>query len=280
MHVLHPSLVATLRAVVAHREHAAALVPDRVGRLRALLGNGEVALRLPSALAGIATVPVAWAIGRELAGRARRDRVRGARRGQPAVRVVLAGGARLRAVRAHGGARDARASCARCASRRRAPPGGVRAGRRAGAADATTSPCSCSAGWRCGCSLDPRTRRRVAAGARGARASSALALLPLISAQGGHGTQWIGRWALPDACRRSRSTTSPATPARRSATASSCSSRCRSSPASRSGAWRCGRPPRRDAAPAPSRAGARGSALARRRAGRLGAARGRSLPAC
>ena len=34
-----------------------------------MLGTGEVALRLPSALAGIATVPVAWAIGRELAGR-------------------------------------------------------------------------------------------------------------------------------------------------------------------------------------------------------------------
>ena len=33
-----------------------------------VLGTGEVALRLPSALAGIATVPVAWAIGRELAG--------------------------------------------------------------------------------------------------------------------------------------------------------------------------------------------------------------------
>ncbi len=31
-----------------------------------VLGTGEVALRLPSALAGIATVPVAWAIGAEL----------------------------------------------------------------------------------------------------------------------------------------------------------------------------------------------------------------------
>ncbi len=32
-------------------------------------GHGEVALRLPAALAGVASVPVAWAIGRELAGR-------------------------------------------------------------------------------------------------------------------------------------------------------------------------------------------------------------------
>ncbi len=39
-----------------------------------MLGTGEIALRLPSALAGIATVPVAWAIGRELAGPARGDR--------------------------------------------------------------------------------------------------------------------------------------------------------------------------------------------------------------
>ena len=52
----------------AHREHAAAVVPARVGDAR-VLGTGAVALRLPSALAGIATVPVAWAIGRELAGR-------------------------------------------------------------------------------------------------------------------------------------------------------------------------------------------------------------------
>ncbi len=34
-----------------------------------MFGTGEVALRLPSALVGIATVPVAWAIGRELTAR-------------------------------------------------------------------------------------------------------------------------------------------------------------------------------------------------------------------
>ena len=68
VHVLHPSLWATLRAVV-HTENTPPLwyvlewVDSRV------LGTGAVALRLPSALAGIATVPVAWAIGRELAGR-------------------------------------------------------------------------------------------------------------------------------------------------------------------------------------------------------------------
>ena len=68
MHVLHPSLGSTLHSVV-HTENSPPLwyvlewVDSRV------LGTGEVALRLPSALAGIAIVPVAWAIGRELAGR-------------------------------------------------------------------------------------------------------------------------------------------------------------------------------------------------------------------
>ncbi|MCW3029232.1 MAG: rane protein-like protein [Solirubrobacterales bacterium] len=68
VHVLHTSLWTTLRAMV-HSENSPPLwyviewVDYRV------LGSGEFALRLPSALAGIATVPVAWAIGQELAGR-------------------------------------------------------------------------------------------------------------------------------------------------------------------------------------------------------------------
>ena len=121
----------------------------------------------------------------------------------------------------------------------RAAHGGVRAERRAGAADpllrrVPADPDGAVAAVR---SRERAVRRcpRV-----GVLVLVGLALLPLISAQGGHGTQWIGRWPLSDACRRSRSTTSPATPARRSGTASSCSSRCRSSPAwcSACGAWR------------------------------------------
>ena len=34
-----------------------------------------------------------------------------------------------------------------------------------------------------------------------------LALLPLVIAQGGNGTQWIGRWALSSRLSRPRSTT-------------------------------------------------------------------------
>ena len=68
VHVLHASLWATLRSV-AHTENSPPLWYVLEWLASRVLGNGEVALRLPSALAGIATVPVAWAIGRELAGR-------------------------------------------------------------------------------------------------------------------------------------------------------------------------------------------------------------------
>jgi hypothetical protein len=44
--------------------------------------------------------------------------------------------------------------------------------------------------------LRERSARRAALPAAGALVVVGLALLPLISAQGGHGTQWIGRWAL------------------------------------------------------------------------------------
>ncbi|HEY4997076.1 MAG TPA: glycosyltransferase family 39 protein, partial [Solirubrobacteraceae bacterium] len=43
-----------------------------------------------------------------------------------------------------------------------------------------------------------RARLRAALGAIVALTLVGLALLPLISAQGGHGTQWIGRWPISD----------------------------------------------------------------------------------
>ncbi len=67
VHVLHPSLWATLRAI-PRTENTPPLWYVLVWADARILGTGEVALRLPSALAGIAAVPVAWAIGRELAG--------------------------------------------------------------------------------------------------------------------------------------------------------------------------------------------------------------------
>ncbi len=67
VHVLHLSLWATLRSV-AHTENSPPLWYVLEWLDYRILGSGEVALRLPSALAGIATVPVAWAIARELIG--------------------------------------------------------------------------------------------------------------------------------------------------------------------------------------------------------------------
>jgi hypothetical protein len=68
VHVLHASLGATLHAFV-HTENNPPLWYLVVWAWSRLAGTGEVVLRLPSALAGIATVLVAWGIGRELAGR-------------------------------------------------------------------------------------------------------------------------------------------------------------------------------------------------------------------
>ena len=194
MHVLHASLGATLRAVV-HTENTPPLWYLIEWVDARLLGDGALALRLPSALAGIATVPVAWAIGRELAGRRAALIARGARRRQPAVRLVLAGGARLRAVRAHRRARDAllRARC--CASRRR---GALAAFALRGALALLTHYFAVFLLVADGAVAAARARARAGRRCRPSRALAlvGLALLPLISAQGGHGTQWIGRWAL------------------------------------------------------------------------------------
>ena len=68
VHVLRPSLGATLHNVV-HTENTPPLWYVLEWGFSRVLGTGVVALRLFSALAGIATVAVAWAIGLELAGR-------------------------------------------------------------------------------------------------------------------------------------------------------------------------------------------------------------------
>ncbi len=221
VHTLHPSLVATLRSV-EYRENTPPLWYVLIWAWSRIFGTGMLALRLPSALAGIATVPVAWGIGQQLAGRRQRGTRRSARlrrlraRAQPAVRVVLAGGTRLRPVRVHGGARDVvlaarRRRCPRRAGWRRSRRAARRRWRR------TTSRCSCWRRCACGCCVrgarrcprsavdvagdSPPCRPALAAveGAFAAVAAIVLvgaALIPLALAQGGHGTQWIGAWAL------------------------------------------------------------------------------------
>jgi mannosyltransferase len=67
VHVLRASLGATLHNVV-HTENSPPLWYVLEWGVSRALGTGVVSLRLLSALAGIATVPVAWAIGCELQG--------------------------------------------------------------------------------------------------------------------------------------------------------------------------------------------------------------------
>jgi mannosyltransferase len=68
VHVLHHGLAATMRSV-AHTENSPPLWYLIAWLDVRVLGDGAVALRLPSALAGIATIAVAWPIGEELGGR-------------------------------------------------------------------------------------------------------------------------------------------------------------------------------------------------------------------
>ena len=194
VHVLHASLLSTLRAV-SHTENSPPLWYVVAWADSRVLGTGEVALRLPSALAGIASVPVAWAIGRELAGR----------------RAALACAA-LTAVsplfvwysqeaRVYGLFVLSAAVAMLCFLRAERDPTRARMAAFAlsgGVALLThyfavflLVPMVLWLLW------DPRLRR-AALPATGALTLVGLALLPLISAQGGHGTQWIGRWPLSE----------------------------------------------------------------------------------
>ena len=69
LHVLHPSLFDTMEWVSRTENNPPLWYLLEWFDYR-LLGTSEYALRLPTALAGIALVPVSWALGRELAGRA------------------------------------------------------------------------------------------------------------------------------------------------------------------------------------------------------------------
>ena len=157
VHVLHPSLWATLRSVV-HTENTPPLWYLLAWADSRVLGTGEVALRLPSALAGIATVPVAWAIGRELAGRRAAIVCAALVAVNPlfvwysqearayALFVLMAALAMLcflRALREPDAAAD----------------GAVRAQRRAGAADPLLRRLPAGRRWRCGCSATGARRR-------------------------------------------------------------------------------------------------------------------------
>jgi mannosyltransferase len=198
VHVLHSSLWATLRSVV-HSENTPPLWYLIAWADSRVLGMGEIALRLPSALAGIATVPVAWAIGAEIEG----PSVATTRRAAAACAVLVAVNPLLvwysQEARAYGLFVFTGALAMLCFLRAERQPtrGRMAAFALTGALALLTHyfavflliPMALWLVWQ------PRTRR-AAAPAIGAIALVGAALLPLISAQGGHGTQWIGRWAL------------------------------------------------------------------------------------
>jgi mannosyltransferase len=192
VHVLHASLSATLRSI-SHTENSPPLWYLLAWADSRILGNGEIALRLPSALAGIATVPVAWGIGRELADRR--------------TAIVCAALVAVNPLfvwysqeaRAYGLFVLTSTLATLCFLRARREPSARRMAWFAFiAALALLSHyfavflLAPMALWL----LAERSTRRAALAALVAVAVVGVALLPLIAAQGGHGTQWIGRWAL------------------------------------------------------------------------------------
>jgi mannosyltransferase len=204
VHVLHTSLSATLRAMV-HSENTPPLWYVIEWLDYRLLGSGEFALRLPSALAGVATVAVAWAIGHELAGRS-----------AAIVTAALVAVNPLfvwysQEARAYGLFVLTAALALLCflrAERRPTPTDRRSTDRRSAsmAAFAASGVLALLSHYFAVFLLIPmvlwllagRATRRAALPAAGALLIAGLALLPLISAQGGHGTQWIGRWPISE----------------------------------------------------------------------------------
>lgn len=192
LHVLHASLWATLREV-SRTENTPPLWYVVAWADSRMLGTGEVALRLPSALAGIATVPVAWAIGRELADRR-----------AAIVCAALVTFSPLfvwysQEARAYGLYVLMAALSMLCFLRAEREPtrGRMAAFALAGALALLTHYFEVfllipMALW---LYRRPRTRR-AALPAIAAIALVGAAIVPLILAQGGHNTQWIGEWAL------------------------------------------------------------------------------------
>ena len=190
---LHPSLGSTLHSVV-HTENNPPLWYLIAWADSRVLGTGAVALRLPSALCGIALVPVAWGIGSELTGRRAAILLAAlvavnplyvwySQEARPyGLYVFTAGLAILCFLRAD-----------------RVPTRSRMALFVLSAALAMLShyfAVFLVGGMLLWLLRAPGERRRLAIWATAALVLAGLALLPLVIAQGGHGTQWIGRWSL------------------------------------------------------------------------------------
>jgi mannosyltransferase len=217
VHVLHSGIGATWRAYV-HSEntpplwYAIAWIDFRI------FGDGALALRFPSAIAGVLTVPVVWALTLDLVGGAIERRPATARPATARLAAAHPAGARRAAFLAAAivavdplfvwYSQEARAYALfvlfaalamLCFARLLNEPtrGRAVAFALSGALALLSHyfaifllvPMALWLLW------DARTRRTALA-ALVAIGVVGIALIPLISAQGGHGTQWIGRWAL------------------------------------------------------------------------------------
>lgn len=197
VHVLHASLASTLGAVV-HHENTPPLWYLLIWAWSRIFGTGVVAMRFPSALAGVATVPVAWGIGRELAGRsstARRAAIVTA--GLVAVNPLFVWYSQE--ARAYALLVLLAAVAMLCFLRAEREPTPVRL-----AAFAASGSLALLTHYFAVFLLIPmaallvrrRALWRAALPAVAVLAAVGLALIPLVAAQGGHGTQWISAWAL------------------------------------------------------------------------------------
>jgi mannosyltransferase len=205
VHVLRGSLGSTLHNVL-HSENTPPLWYVLEWAISRVLGTGAVALRLLSALAGIATVPVAWAIGCELEGPSA-----GPPAAQRVRRVAIATGAFVAAnplfvwysqeARAYGLFVLMASLALLCFLRALREPTTRRLAVFALMASLALLthyfavfllvPMALWLLWGARAQLS-----RVLCVALAVPVLVGAALIPLILAQGGHGTQWIGEWAL------------------------------------------------------------------------------------
>jgi mannosyltransferase len=192
VHVFHGTLGATWRSIV-HTENTPPLWYLLAWIDVRIFGDGAIALRWPSALAGILTVPVVWAIGERLAGR------RAATIGAAIVAVNPLFVWYSQEARAYGLFVLLAAASMLCFVRALDQPtrGRMATFALVGALALLTHyfavfllvPMALWLLW------EQRTRNESVP-ALIALVLVGLVLLGLISEQGGHGTQWIGRWAL------------------------------------------------------------------------------------
>ncbi|HEY7891677.1 MAG TPA: glycosyltransferase family 39 protein [Solirubrobacteraceae bacterium] len=194
VHTLHGSLAVTMRAV-SHTENSPPLWYLLEWAITRVFGTGAVALRSLSALAGVLCVPVVGALGRELAG----ERAALLAAALIAVNPLMVWYSQeARAYELY----VLFASLALLCFIR------LQARQTAGrlAAFALSGALALTSHYFAVFMLAPmclwllRRRERLAARAVAVAAITAVgvALIPLVLSQAGHGTQWIGRWALSD----------------------------------------------------------------------------------